>query len=306
MPRAVRNGATKRPERVPIGCKSEREREREDSISHLEARGLLIQKADSLAGEAAASYEISEAQMGCYNWARATAHLVRTRIGQAYMEQFEKTKPMTWEEKAEAKSKRKKTLDEKNNYVYLRQHTPHLLQPEGRTWRCARCKESIGKHQRSRQVKWWLQQCKGEGQTQDERQEGAQRNLVLKGKISHHTHVICWSRHKERHFCWSCGATAEKHLSNKMVNSCEGWPAGQASRYALKSLRRKMDWAPGAGDRWSKNTMVKFTKSEQHKSNARDHARDHASSQNDERSVASGPSARRGTVRFHYCKRVVP
>ncbi|CAK0796743.1 unnamed protein product, partial [Prorocentrum cordatum] len=109
------------------------------------------------------------------------------------------------------------------------------------------------------------------------------------GKISHHAHVICWSRHKERHFCWSCGATAEKHLSNKMVNSCEGWPAGQASRYALKSIRRKMDWAPGAGDRWSKNTMQKFTKSEQHKSNARDHARVHASSQNDERSVASGP-----------------
>eukprot|EP00959_Pyramimonas_sp_CCMP1952_P166393 3477721-Pyramimonas_sp.AAC.1 len=41
--------------------------------------------------------------MGCYNWARATAHFARTRIGQAYMEQFEKTKPMTWEEKAEAK-----------------------------------------------------------------------------------------------------------------------------------------------------------------------------------------------------------
>ncbi|CAK0842061.1 unnamed protein product, partial [Prorocentrum cordatum] len=74
------------------------EGEAEMRVRHIEShmtkeqateRGVRIEawkgneKADELAGEAAASHEISEAQMGCYRWVLTTSHLVRTRIGRA-------------------------------------------------------------------------------------------------------------------------------------------------------------------------------------------------------------------------------
>ena len=39
-------------------------------------------EADRLADAGAKQHAISETEMGCYEWARATAHLVRTRIAE--------------------------------------------------------------------------------------------------------------------------------------------------------------------------------------------------------------------------------
>ncbi|CAK0896100.1 unnamed protein product [Prorocentrum cordatum] len=47
---------------------------------------------------------IDEAQMGYYHWARAAAQRVTARIAQSTRELFEKVRPVTWEEKEEAKS----------------------------------------------------------------------------------------------------------------------------------------------------------------------------------------------------------
>eukprot|EP00959_Pyramimonas_sp_CCMP1952_P108900 2277077-Pyramimonas_sp.AAC.1 len=60
--------------------------------------------------------------------------------------------------------------------------------------------------------------------------------------LSHSSHAICWSRHQAKYFCWQCGAPAGKHLSSKMVKTCEGWPSGKASQCALKTLVRKKGW----------------------------------------------------------------
>ncbi|CAK0819041.1 unnamed protein product, partial [Prorocentrum cordatum] len=79
----------------------------------LEARGVAEVPVRHIGGhmtieqEAAATHGIPRAHMGCRDWARAAAHNVRTRIGHAYVEQLERTKPMAWEGMAEAKLRRK-------------------------------------------------------------------------------------------------------------------------------------------------------------------------------------------------------
>eukprot|EP00959_Pyramimonas_sp_CCMP1952_P269703 5638545-Pyramimonas_sp.AAC.1 len=61
---------------------------------------------------------------------------------------------MTWDEKAEAEAKRKKGKDVKESYQHLFENTRH--RPDGRMWRCERCK-STGSTQSSQAARWWPQ-----------------------------------------------------------------------------------------------------------------------------------------------------
>eukprot|EP00959_Pyramimonas_sp_CCMP1952_P426911 8940973-Pyramimonas_sp.AAC.1 len=63
---------------------------------------------------------------------------------------------MTWEEKNEGRNKRKHTKEAMKCEVLLA-NTPHMLVKEGRSWKYARCCESVGRHQRSPAARRWMQ-----------------------------------------------------------------------------------------------------------------------------------------------------
>eukprot|EP00959_Pyramimonas_sp_CCMP1952_P134206 2807474-Pyramimonas_sp.AAC.1 len=113
-------------------------------------------------------------------------------------------------------SKRKK-VEATKTFEELNKASPHMLASKEKTMKRTACNESNGVYRRSTAAIWWSMRCHADDAgNRANMREPAIRCLVLKGKLSHASRAICWSRHPAKYFCWQCGATAEKHLSSKI------------------------------------------------------------------------------------------
>ena len=128
-------------------------------------------EADRLADAGAKQHAISEAEMGCYEWARATAHLVRTRIAECTKDVINRRPGESRELKrarhSATKARRaRRTL--KRHYLSsdgeLRPRTTHDLQRSSRGggWRCRCCQQTVTRHTAlSGLQEWFATQCPG-------------------------------------------------------------------------------------------------------------------------------------------------
>ena len=195
--------------------------------------------ADHRAGEAAAAHQIPEQRMACFEWVRATSHLVRQRIIQAQLDALSATPPWSWHEKQPARAKRAEAKQQKATFFQLVHTSPHALTKMATGgWKCTTCLQCIGGKQRGAAERDWLKRCTGPPPPPAAYGSNRGRSIMLKGKYSHGSHELRWSRWKSMHFCGNCGGTAKAHISSKMASQCKGRPPTSSQRCVLDGLIR--------------------------------------------------------------------
>ena len=159
--------------------------------------------------------------------------LVRNRIIQIAMDEMERSPPMSWAEKRQLKQQRapravKWRLEE------TAKTTEHDLEPIKGGWRCTRCRQTILKRKVST-ARWGLQQrCPAAA-----RQERC-KSVTLRGRSTHFSHAMRWSRTQSKWFCEHCGGIDKEIIQKKLAEQCQGsQPLSKQGRYLPKVLRQK-------------------------------------------------------------------
>ena len=194
------------------------------------------QKADELAGHAADSHQIAPQQLQCYEWVRAVSSLVRNRIAQAMMDSFKLNPPLTWEEKKELKKKAAKLKPKAATLEELAKQSQHLLDKTKNGWQCRRCNQNVTKD-RATMARWWLMKpCAEPEKPQPQRQKGS---IVLKGRASHSSHDMKYSKTQSKYYCFNCGGTGVTILSKKLSEICKGKPKDKQLWIKLQRIRNQ-------------------------------------------------------------------
>ena len=83
--------------------------------------------ADERAGAAAEAHQLPAGRLSCFEWMRATGHLVRQRIIRAQMDSFVAAPPWTWHERQVANEQRAVKAVAKQTFAQLVKASPHVL-----------------------------------------------------------------------------------------------------------------------------------------------------------------------------------
>ena len=86
-------------------------------------------------------------------------------------------------------------------------------------------------------ARWWLtQKC----QPPKELKVDHTRCIVFKGRPSHPSHHMKFSKTQGKYYCFDCGGTGARILSGKLSAACTGRPKAKQAQQILERLRKKL------------------------------------------------------------------
>ena len=193
--------------------------------------------ADEYADAGAKTHAISDTQMNCYEWIRATAHLVRERIAATTKDALARRPPDDKELREARRLRvrmRRKEVRRKKDLLGIdatrRPPTQHILERDrrGTGWQCQCCWDAVSPSTTAQTVaKWLAQPCSGPPPL-------TAATVTKFGVESHPSHKLRRLLEHRRWFCELCGAATTELVATKLQEPCCGRPSCESGRYRLQ------------------------------------------------------------------------
>ena len=192
--------------------------------------------ADALADEGAQLHAIGESRTACYEWARATSSLTRSRIAAATEEVLARRPGADRETRARrAAARRAARAGRVKKAALLDPSAPptsshELVWRKRGGWQCTACGQSVARSSTRDELEAWLgAACAGAAPLHG-------RGLQLRGAVAHMSHSLRRRPEGEAfgYFCIACGSVASEYISKKMRAPGLGASSGKPGAYALQ------------------------------------------------------------------------
>ncbi|CAK0864046.1 unnamed protein product, partial [Prorocentrum cordatum] len=210
------------------------------------------QAAGQYADAGAKTHAISDTEMSCYEWVKATAHLVRLRIAATTKDVITRRPPdekeMREARRAQAKKRRQDTVRKKDllgDNHSRRPPTQHVLARDrrGTGWTCITCWQSVSSTTTAQNIHSWLtQECSGPPPE-------TAITVTKFGIESHPAHKLRRLRRHNRWFCEKCGGATTELIAKKLQEPCCGHTACDSGHYRLQGWLRQAAREQGTCDR---------------------------------------------------------